>query len=291
MRAAIIVVLALGLAACVERRTYQVVDAGPIDTDRETFMLTVAGTGRGSGTITSEPAGIDCGVDCQEVFERGSVVTLTARAAPGSVVSGWSYPGCTRATCTLTIDATVELTVSFDTAPTYPLLVTREGSGAGSGTVRSTPVGIDCGATCTADFVQGSQVELMPSAPSGVVFTRWNGACTGSGACVVTMDAALEVKATFSVGVLYNLQVLIGGSGVGTVQVTPPGTTCSGTQPCNSPHPGGEPMTLTAIPQAGSQFVGWRGACASFGLAARCELTFAGSGGAALADFDTCTGC
>lgn len=200
MRAAIIVVLALGLAACIERRTYQVADAGPVATDRETFTLTVAGTGRGTGTITSEPTGIDCGVDCQEVFDRGAVVTLTAEAAPDSVVAGWSDPRCTRATCTLTIDAAVQLTVSFDTAPTYPLLVTREGSGAGSGTVRSSPVGIDCGTTCVADFIQGSQVELTPSAPAGVVFTRWNGACTGSGPCVVTMDAAQEVKATFSVG-------------------------------------------------------------------------------------------
>lgn len=291
MRAAIIVVLALGLAACVERRTYQVADAAPVDTDRETFRLTVAGTGRGTGTITSEPAGIDCGVDCEQVFDRGAVVTLTAEAAPDSVVSGWSYPGCTRTTCTLTIEAAVELTVSFDTASRYPLLVTREGSAADSGTVRSTPVGIDCGATCVADFVEGSQVALTPSAPTGVVFTRWNGACTGSGACVVTMDAAQEVKATFSAGALYNLQVLIGGTGVGTVQVTPPGSTCSGNQPCNTPHPGGEPFTLTATPQAGSQFVGWRGACASFGLAAQCELTFGGSGGTALADFDTCTGC
>ena len=199
MRAVIAVALALTLTACIERRDYQVAD---VDADAavETFTLTVTRTGRGVGTVTSEPIGITCGPDCQHAYPSGAIVTLTAVADPGSIVSGWSHPGCTRATCTLTIAAALELTVSFDTEPTYELLVTREGTGAAGGTVRSTPSGLDCGAVCTAEFTQGSQVTLTPSVTAGTVFTRWNGACTGSGPCIVTMDAAQEVKATFSVG-------------------------------------------------------------------------------------------
>lgn len=291
MRAAIVLALALALGACVERRTYQVADGGVDADDPATATLTVTRSGRGVGTITSEPGGIDCGATCEHAYPIGTVVTLTATSAPGSVVSGWSYAGCTRATCTVTLDAAVELTASFDTEPTYPLIVTREGPGVAGGTVRSTPTGIDCGATCAADFPQGATVELTPSTTAGTVFVRWSGGCTGSGPCVVTMDAAQEVKATFGVAALYNLQVLVGGSGSGAISVAPPGTSCTGPQACNSAHASGEAITLTATAQAGSQFAGWRGACLSFGLGATCQLTFASDSVTVLADFDACNGC
>ena len=47
--------------------------------------LTVIKAGNGSGTVTSEPAGIDCGSDCEEWYPTKQRVTLTAVADPGSV--------------------------------------------------------------------------------------------------------------------------------------------------------------------------------------------------------------
>jgi hypothetical protein len=40
-------------------------------------------------------------------------------------------------------------------------------STTGSGTVKSTPAGIDCGASCSAAFDSGAQVSLLPIAAGG----------------------------------------------------------------------------------------------------------------------------
>ena len=52
--------------------------------------------GTGIGTVTSVPAGINCGTDCSEVVNYGTVVTLSAAPSTGrgSVFSGWSGGGC-----------------------------------------------------------------------------------------------------------------------------------------------------------------------------------------------------
>ncbi len=78
------------------------------------------------------------------------------------------------------------------------LSVTTDGSGAGS--VTSVPAGINCGATCAAYFAIGSTVTLTATAASGSVYTGWSGGCTGtSSTCVVTLNAATSVTATFGV--------------------------------------------------------------------------------------------
>src|SRR5439155_9622629 len=43
----------------------------------------------GAGTVTSSPAGIDCGSTCAHSFTYGTTVTLTATAAAGSSFAGW----------------------------------------------------------------------------------------------------------------------------------------------------------------------------------------------------------
>ncbi len=78
------------------------------------------------------------------------------------------------------------------------LSVTRDGLGVGS--VTSAPVGINCGATCGAYFAIGSSVTLTATAAAGSVLTGWSGGCSGtSSTCVVTLNAATSVTATFTV--------------------------------------------------------------------------------------------
>src|ERR1041384_3772169 len=55
-----------------------------------TFNLNLTKSGTGSGSVTSVPAGISCGVDCSENYSSGTVVSLTATAASGSTFAGWS---------------------------------------------------------------------------------------------------------------------------------------------------------------------------------------------------------
>jgi hypothetical protein len=80
--------------------------------------------------------------------------------------------------------------------PKSRLTVTKDGTGTGR--VTSAPAGIDCGATCSAEFANGSVVSLTPTPDAGSLFDGWSGACTGTGACSVTMDAAKSVTATFA---------------------------------------------------------------------------------------------
>ena len=84
-------------------------------------------------------------------------------------------------------------------APLFKLTVTK--SGGGTGSVTSTPAGIDCGTTCEADFVSSTSVSLTAAPTSESEFTGWSGACSGSSptGCVVTLTAALSVNAGFAV--------------------------------------------------------------------------------------------
>ena len=72
-------------------------------------------------------------------------------------------------------------------------------AGTGSGAVTSSPAGIDCGTTCAANFPYPEQVTLTATASSGSAFTGWSDTgCSGTGPCVVTVDAAKSVAATFT---------------------------------------------------------------------------------------------
>jgi hypothetical protein len=80
----------------------------------------------------------------------------------------------------------------------YVLGVTKYGSGLG--TITSSTAGINCGASCSASFSSGSSVTLTAQHPAGNAFTAWSGDCSGNGRCVVTMNAAKTVVATFVTG-------------------------------------------------------------------------------------------
>jgi hypothetical protein len=81
--------------------------------DLKRFTLTVDKTGLlgGQGTVTSNPAGIDCGGDCSESYTSGTVVTLTAT---GTLFMGWT--GCDSVngtTCTVTMSSAKSVTARF----------------------------------------------------------------------------------------------------------------------------------------------------------------------------------
>ncbi|MBI1234821.1 MAG: hypothetical protein GC208_10010 [Alphaproteobacteria bacterium] len=89
------------------------------DPDR---TLTVLLPGVGSGTVSSSPAGIDCGTACSSDFTVGANVTLTASAATGSGFAGWTEGPCTGSTATtcavlMTADTTVAARFTLDEPP------------------------------------------------------------------------------------------------------------------------------------------------------------------------------
>jgi len=81
------------------------------------------------------------------------------------------------------------------TTTTKTLFIYKNGSG--NGLVTSLPSGIYCGSICQANTVSPTLVTLTAAPDLGSTFTGWSGACAGSGTCIVTMDAAKSVTATF----------------------------------------------------------------------------------------------
>ena len=71
-------------------------------------------------------------------------------------------------------------------------------TGTGTGTVTSSPAGINCGPTCSATYADGTGVTLTPAADANSTFAGWSGACTGTGPCSLTMDGDKSVTATFN---------------------------------------------------------------------------------------------
>jgi hypothetical protein len=164
-----------------------------------TMSLNVTKAGTGSGTVTSSPTGINCGGSCAATYSPGTSVTLSPSPLSGSNFVSWS--GCSSTsgnTCTVVMNANRTVIATFNlVVPTYTLTVTKVG--AGSGTVTSSPTGITCGSTCSAQFNAVSQVTLIPSANAESRFATWSGCNSVSGAtCTVAMNANRSVTATFS---------------------------------------------------------------------------------------------
>src|SRR5581483_11127750 len=70
-------------------------------------------------------------------------------------------------------------------------------AGNGQGSVTSSPAGINCGTTCSANFNSGTSITLTATPASGSAFSGWSGGCTGTSACTVSLTAASSVTATF----------------------------------------------------------------------------------------------
>ncbi len=220
----------------------------------QTSTLAVIRAGTGSGTVTSAPAGINCGTGCSASYPSGTAVTLSATPAAGSTFAGWSGGGCAgTAPCTLTLSANTAVTATFN-LPSVTLAVIR--AGTGSGTVTSAPAGINCGTSCSAPYPSGTAVTLSATPAAGSTFAGWSGGgCTGTGSCTVTLTATTTVTATFTQ--TFTLTVSKAGTGSGTVSSTPAGITC-GTS-CSASYASGTSVTLSAAPANGSTFTGWSG--------------------------------
>jgi hypothetical protein len=70
--------------------------------------------GIGKGTVTSSPAGVNCGTACSSDFVINTTVTLTATPALGSVFNGWT--GCDAvngSTCTVLVTSNKSVSASF----------------------------------------------------------------------------------------------------------------------------------------------------------------------------------
>jgi alpha-tubulin suppressor-like RCC1 family protein/PKD repeat protein len=162
----------------------------------DTFQVSVAKVGQ--GRITSSPSGLDCGSTCD--FAPGTA-TATLFATPDL---GWGFDGwsgdCsgTDPQTTLTMDANKSCGASFSRDLSLPVLEVLKFSGA-FGDVVSTPPGIDCGATCIAEFPPGTVVQLQATPAAGYQ-PRWGSECPappGSLTTEVTVTTTVVCQVVF----------------------------------------------------------------------------------------------
>lgn len=220
--------------------------------------MTVTREGTGSGTVQSEPAGIDCGTECSASFDQGSTVTLTAAPAPYSHLASWSVAGnpsaCegTEATCEVTLNAAAQVSVVFAQDPDRNLAISLSGAGR----VTSTPAGIDCPGACSHAFPAGTQVSLNAQPAPDWELATWTGACRGKRGCAVTMVQNQAVGATFA-PIEHPFAVSVIGAGTGTVTDAGAGIDCG--LACAGIYQQGSVLHLSAKAEAGSRFEGFAG--------------------------------
>jgi len=238
--------------------------------------LNVVKSGTGSGTVTSSPSGISCGTSCSKDFADGTLVTLSAVTASDSNFFGWSGPCSGTDECILVMNDNKSVSAAFDYVGIikYDLSVSK--SGTGSGTVTSSPSGINCGTNCTESFALWTAITLTASVNSGSVFAGWTGACTGTEKCSLIINSNKSAVAIFNAKTTlpnYNLSVSKSGTGSGMVTSSPTGISCG--SDCSDAYQSGTSVTLYTTALGDSVFGGWEGACTDTDT--NCVLTMDGN--------------
>lgn len=139
------------------------------------YQLNLNRAGTGSGLVSSQDGGIDCGPDCSELYDEGYVVTLTATPDEGSVFGGWSGSLFSPENpIKITMDSDKTITAKFVPAEDiYTLTIVK--SGPGNGTVTSEDEEINCGEVCSAVYPAGTRVKLTATPDEFSGFDRWDG--------------------------------------------------------------------------------------------------------------------
>jgi hypothetical protein len=250
--------------------------------------VSVGGPGTVSATVKGKTA-LQCGsgsTHCEAVLDQGTTVTLDASPETGGVFSNWSG-GCftiSGSTCTVIVGELIQVTAIFRhvAVPTVAqtLTVTKSSS---FGTVLTTPSGIACPPTCTAQFAPGTVVTLSAGGSFGAA--DWSGDCAGGqSSCALVLDAPATVAAIIqpptaplaprpvaSLPGSWGVNVVVFGHGV----VSGSGINCSGLVYTSSGCEGSVSgqLELTAVPKGRhAKFVGWANDCQQSGKSRVCTL-------------------
>ncbi|MCP9487837.1 MAG: hypothetical protein MSC30_18515 [Gaiellaceae bacterium MAG52_C11] len=241
---------------------------------------------RGPGTVSASPAGVDLdngnvavtepcdrsdGADsCRWGFERGTAVTLSAKADSGRSFVGWSDPDCPgTGSCTLTLDA--DLTSVVAVFSPLKLAVRYSGDGDG-GTVtidRSANTCTEDGADACFELAPRSEVRLTAQPAAGHTFKGWSPGCepTNAPTCTIRVNdqptwagAIFDDDEPLQLPTSIKVQFRLRKTGSGGGQVTASKLDCGGQ--CTAQYDYGQAITLMATPDSGSLFDGWNGVCA-----------------------------
>lgn len=90
---------------------------------------------------------------------------------------------------------TFSLAKGGSSSQSYSLMVTKAGDG--QGTVNADSGALKCGTVCQGVYSGGTRVILSAAPSIGSTFSGWSGTCTGTGSCILAINANNSVTATF----------------------------------------------------------------------------------------------
>ena len=253
----------------------------------ELYLLKVEKGGNGDGTIESEPAGIDCGTECESFFEENKDVTLIAHIQNGTTFGGWQgdCSSCgTNTTCIVKMTTDKVCRAVFNKQqqnrpPVINHLNVNPTSGEAPLTVTfswdvSDPDGDNL--TCKIDANNDNIFDYVENNCSKGSFQYVYSQAGTYNAKFIVIDSHGNEKSRFtkiSVSSIphYTITINKKGDGNGTVVSNPPGINCGST--CSANFQRGTLVRLTVSVASNSIFDGWGGSCSSCGLNKVCNIT------------------
>jgi Divergent InlB B-repeat domain len=136
---------------------------------------------------------------------------------------------------------------------------------SGGGSVESDIPGLECTATCEADWNRGTVVGLTPHPAAGQRFIRWGGACSGAVGCTLRLEQGASITALFAPA---RFRLAISRAGRGTVRSGGREILCPAR--CAAAVTSHAPLRLSAVAAKGWRFARWSGGCT--GTRATCTL-------------------
>jgi len=151
-----------------------------------TYTLSVSKAGSGTGTVSSNPAGVSCGSACLSTsasFVQDAQVTLTATPTTGHSFTGWTG-ACTNATgtCTVTMDAAKSVTATFAQPPAASMHL-----GAMTGTKKTSKSSWSASTTVTMHSATHAALSSV------LVTVSFSGATSGTASCTTNSRGSCTV--------------------------------------------------------------------------------------------------
>lgn len=202
------------------------------------YNLTISKNGTGTGTVSSNPAGINCGATCSSTFLANTSVNITAMPAGGNRFTGWSGACQGTGSCNILIDSAKSVTAGFELVPVEGSCGSSDG-----GSLTAIPT------TGLCAYGGGTPTSVVGTGP-------WSWICQGANGGGSVMCTANKV---------FQLTLIVGGTGYGTLTSVPSSISCtSGT--CQATFDPGTSVDILETPDAlTSVFTGWSGACTAKG--------------------------
>jgi hypothetical protein len=135
----------------------------------------------------------------------------------------------------------------------FSVTVNKSGNAATSGTVAGT--NINCGSTCSGQFMQQSSLTLAATQDGGSRFVRWTDDCATSASavtCMLTIDGDKIVGAEFHLASQLSLTLIFNNGSSGRVVSNPAGVVDCAVPSCNFQLDRGVPVTLSGMATVGS---------------------------------------